>query len=341
MPELRQDPITGRWVVLSPERLQRPLHFSQPDTPPMQDAENPFLEGNESYTPPEVFAIRENGSAPNTPGWKVRVVPNRFPALRVEGALLKEAEGIYDKISGVGAHEVVIETPRAGEELEDLELEDVASVLKAYLSRVRDLQRDSRFRYLMIFKNVGASAGASIDHAHGQIIALPVTPIVIKEKLEAAREYYSRKERSLFNDILINEQKSGERLVESTEGYGVFCPYASRFPFESCIIPKTQRADFHRISDHELIQLADVLRRLLRSYRKALSRPSYNLVIHTAPMRYRRPGYWETIDEDFRWHIEILPRLTGIAGFEFGTGFFINSVYPEQAARTLREAMEK
>lgn len=341
MPELRQDPITGRWVVLSPERLQRPLHFSQPDTPPMQDAENPFLEGNESYTPPEVFAIRENGSAPNTPGWKVRVVPNRFPALRVEGALLKEAEGIYDKISGVGAHEVVIETPRAGEELEDLELEDVAAVLKAYLSRVRDLQRDSRFRYLMIFKNVGASAGASIDHAHGQIIALPVTPIVIKEKLEAAREYYSRKERSIFNDILINEQKSGERLVESTEGYGVFCPYASRFPFESCIIPKTQRADFHRISDHELIQLADVLRRLLRSYRKALSRPSYNLVIHTAPMRYRRPGYWETIDEDFRWHIEILPRLSGIAGFEFGTGFFINPVYPEQAARTLREAMEK
>ncbi len=340
MPELRKDPITGRWVVFSPERLQRPMHFSQPESAPLADEENPFLEGNEHFTPPEVYAVRERGSAPNSPGWKVRVVPNRFPALRVEGPLNKEADGIYDRMSGIGAHEVIIESPKAGVEMEDLDLEDLAHVLKTYRARMKDLQRDFRFRYLMVFKNVGSHAGASIPHAHSQLIALPVTPMVMKEKLKSARTYYANKERSLFNDILINEIRSGERMVVSNEGFGVFCPYASRFGFETCIMPRSQKADYFRAHDHELMQLADVLLRTLKAYRRALSRPSYNLVLHTAPMRYRRPGYWETIDEDFRWHIEILPRLTGIAGFEFGTGFHINSVFPEEAAGTLREALD-
>jgi UDPglucose--hexose-1-phosphate uridylyltransferase len=336
MPELRKDPVVGRWVVFSEERLQRPLHFSLTEERPFPAEEDPFLEGNEADTPPEVYAHRPEGGAANGPGWTVRVVPNRFPALRVEGELRREAVGFYDMMTGVGAHEVVIETPRPDKELEQQDLAGVAGVLKAVRTRMRDLQRDGRFRYFMVFKNVGALAGASLPHAHTQIIALPVTPIVAKEKLAAAREYYVHKERNLFEDILRHEAKSGERMVLENQGFGVFCPFASRFPFEVSIYPKRQRADFHAVDDHELHQLADVLKRVLGAYRTGLSRPSYNLLLHTAPVRYARPGHWQTIDADYRWHLEILPRLTGVAGFEFGTGFYINPVLPEKAAEFLR-----
>jgi len=337
MPEIRKDGIVERWVVFSPERLRRPMQY---DLHAIEDANHepdPFLAGSESYTPPEVFAIREPGSAANGPGWKVRVVPNHFPALRVEGELHKEAVGLYDKMSGVGAHEVVIETPEANVELEQQPLENIVNVLKAYRSRLADLAKDSRFRYLFAFKNVGLLAGASLKHAHSQIIALPVIPINIREKLDAAKKYYAQKERNLFEDILKGEIKSGERLVFQNAGYGAFCPFASRFSFEVMIMPKQQRANFSACTDHELVLLADILQKVLMAYRVGLERPDYNLILHTAPARASKSDDWDTMEQDFRWHIEIFPRLSGVAGFEFGTGFYINPMLPEDSAKFLRE----
>ncbi|MDD5261557.1 MAG: DUF4931 domain-containing protein [Methylacidiphilales bacterium] len=337
MSEIRKDPVTGRWVVFSPERLRRPIQYNFHPADDGKEVEDPFIEGREAFTPPEVFAIRDPGSAPNGPGWKVRVVPNRFPALRVEGELNKEAVGFYDKMNAIGAHEVVIETPKPDLELEQQPLENVVLVLKAYRARIVDLMRDLRFRYLLPFKNVGVFAGASIRHPHSQIIALPVVPVNMKDKVDASSLYFAQKDRNLFEDILRAEIKSGERLVFENAGYAVFCPFACRFPFEVCIMPKQQRADFHLCTDHELVLLADILKKILMAYRIGLERPSYNLILHTAPIRRGGSEDGAATEFDFRWHIEILPRLSGIAGFEFGTGFYINPVFPEVAARFLKE----
>ena len=339
MPELRKDPVVGRWIVFSPERQIRPERYRCEEMPPTKPEEDPFLEGHEAYTPPELYAIRPNGGAANGPGWQVRVVPNRFPALRVEGDLEKEAIGFYDRMNRVGAHEVIVETPHPKLPLEKQSLQGVARVLEACRSRMLDLSKDIRMHYILIFKNQGARAGATMPHAHTQLIALPVTPIVLKEKLNAARAYYLEKDRNLFEDILKAERKSGDRMVFENDGFTVFCPFASRFPFETCLMPRRQQADFHAASDADLFHLAEALQKTLSAYATALDHPDYNLILHTAPFRRsRRPDSWTTLDADFRWHIEILPRLTGVAGFEFGTGFYINPTLPEEAANVLREA---
>ncbi len=189
MPELRKDPVVGRWIVFSPERQIRPERYRCEEMPPTRPEDDPFLEGHETYTPPELYAIRPNGGAANSPGWQVRVVPNRFPALRVEGDLEKEAIGFYDRMNGIGAHEVIVETPHPKLPLEKQSLQGVTRVLEACRSRILDLSKDIRMHYILIFKNQGARAGATMPHAHTQLIALPVTPIVVKEKLTAARAY--------------------------------------------------------------------------------------------------------------------------------------------------------
>ena len=340
MPELRKDPVVGRWIVFSPERQIRPERYRCEEMPPTRPEDDPFLEGHETYTPPELYAIRPNGGAANSPGWQVRVVPNRFPALRVEGDLEKEAIGFYDRMNGIGAHEVIVETPHPKLPLEKQSLQGVTRVLEACRSRILDLSKDIRMHYILIFKNQGARAGATMPHAHTQLIALPVTPIVVKEKLTAARAYYLEKDRNLFEDILKAERKAGDRVVFENDGFTAFCPFASRFPFETCLMPRRQQADFHATSDADLVHLAEALQKTLASYATALNHPDYNLILHTAPFRRsRRPDSWTTIDADFRWHIEILPRLTGVAGFEFGTGFYINPTLPEEAANVLREAI--
>jgi len=338
MPELRRDPLVGRWVVFSPERKQRPQDFKSSGILP--GPIESFIWGNEHLTPPEVYSARVPGTPANSPGWQVRVVPNRFPALRIEGDLDPEGAGLYDRMNGIGAHEVVIETPEPGLPLEDQSLDGIAEVLRAYRSRINDLSRDSRFRSVLIFKNVGQLAGASLRHAHSQIVALPVVPKVLDDRLSAARAYYQEKERSLFEDILRAEQKEGTRLVYENTGFAAFCPYASRFPFELLIVPKRQNPHFQQSGDHELSLAADALKQVLQRLSKGLRQPDYNLILHTAPLGQPREN-GESLDRAFRWHIEILPRLTGIAGFEFGTGFFINSTLPEEAAQFLRSVRLK
>lgn len=336
MPELRKDPITDRWVIIATERGKRPMDF--PPTPPDPEGSGcPFCPGQESKTPPEIFAFRDPHSHANGPGWQVRVIPNKFPALRIEGDLDKEGEGIFDKMNGIGAHEVIVETPEHNTPLDQLSNEHIAKVFEAYKLRMQDLLRDTRFRYILIFKNHGRSAGASLSHSHAQLIATPVTPKRVKEELEGAKSYFDYKDRSVFDDILRQELKAGERLVYENAGFVSYCPFASRFPFELCIQPRKSSPDFHTITPNEMIALADCIKVTLTKLAKALNRPQYNFILHTAPVRYPRRGYWDTIDQDFCWHIEIMPRLTQVAGFEWGSGFYINPTIPEEAAKYLRE----
>ena len=342
MPELRKDPVVGRLVVFSPERQIRPERYKCEELLPTRPEEDPFLEGHEKYTPAELYAVRPNGGGANGPGWQLRVVSNRFPALRVEGELEKEAVGFYDRMNGIGAHEVIVETPHPQLVLEKQNLAGAARVFESCRARILDLSKDVRLQYAQVFKNHGAMAGATMPHPHTQLIALPVTPTVLKEKLVAARRYYIEKDRNLFADILQAERKMGDRVVFENDGFTAFCPFASRFPFETCVVPRKQSADFQNSKDGTLVLLAEAVQRVLRAYAVALNRPAYNMILHNAPFRRsRQPDAWTTIDADFRWHVEFLPRLTGIAGFEFGTGFYINPTLPEEAAGVLREAVSR
>lgn len=337
MPELRHDPIQKRWVIISTQRALRPDDFFVSNEHPRASF-CPFDEGHEDKTPPEIAAIRD-GSAANRPGWKVRVVPNRFAALKIEGDLDRQGMDVYDKMNGVGAHEVIIETPEHEVGLAEMPIEQLCLVLTMYRERLRDLMRDRRLKYVLLFKNHGFNAGATLAHPHTQIIATPVTPKIIANELQSAQQHFLLKERCLFCDVITSELNRGERIVRVTDDYVVLAPYASRFPFEIFVAPRRHRHDFAAITDIEILRLAETMKDIMHRLKVALKDPPYNFVIHTIPnvAATRRPRYWETLEDDFHWHIEILPRLTRMAGFEWGTGFYINPTPPEDCARFLRD----
>jgi UDPglucose--hexose-1-phosphate uridylyltransferase len=338
--ELRRDPLDQRWIIVAPERARRPrgaLGLLPRDVEPVDPC--PFCPGHESLTPPEILAIREPGSHANGPGWKVRVFANQFPSLTVEGPANQRAEGPYDTMRGVGAHEVVVESPEHERDLADLDVAQVRDVLLCYRDRLVDLYRDARLKYVLIFKNYGAAAGATLDHAHSQIIATPVNPIRISRKLEAFREHFKKKERCLFCDLLHYERQDGSRIVRDEGGFVTFAPYASRFPFELMIAPREHRWNFAELSRHEAEGLAKSLKDALLRIRLGLGDPPYNFVLHAEPNLHslpRRSGFWDTLRDDFHWSFIVYPRLSAVAGFEWGTGFYINPTPPEEAARHLR-----
>ncbi len=341
MSELRWDPLKFRWVIIATERGRRPGDFEIPKEEKKLKV-CPFCYGQEEKTPKEVFAVRRDGSLPNTPGWKVRVVPNRFPALSSEAELRREGIGLFDRVEGVGAHEVVIETPHHEKSLGDLDPEDIFLVLLAYRERIRALQQDPRIRYILVFKNHRAEAGASLSHSHSQIIATPVMPFIVRQELIAAKEHFSRKERCIFCDIIKNEQLLGHRVVADMDHFFIWAPYASCFPFETWLFPKRHCHDFAKLDDDELFELAKAMKAMLYGMKHVLNDPPYNFVLHTSPVTSKRPGkpgYWGTIEYDFHWHIELIPRLTHIAGFEWGSGFYINPTPPELAAESLKEVV--
>jgi UDPglucose--hexose-1-phosphate uridylyltransferase len=337
MPELRKDPVVGRWVIVSTERAKRPSDFrvASEERKPGPCA---FCEGHEAETPPEVYAVRREGTVPDTPGWDVRVVPNKYPALGIEGELNREGVGMCDMMNGVGAHEVIVETPEHGKDLVDLPEDHVAKVMWTYCQRIVDLSGDDRFKYVLIFKNQGRAAGASLQHAHSQLIATPITPKRVKEELVGAQEYYNYKRRCIFCDYIKQETRVfGERLVAETAHFVALSPFAARFPFEMWLLPKRHAIDFTFIEDDEVADLAMVLKLVLSKLRATLHDPPFNYVLHMAPFRRPRGGYWTTIEEDYHWHIELMPRLTRVAGFEWGSGFYINPTPPEAAAQILRD----
>jgi UDPglucose--hexose-1-phosphate uridylyltransferase len=331
MPELRKDPVVGRWVIMSTERGKRPSDF--PRAPQeRKNAACAFCYGMEAQTPPEVLSYRESGTLPNQPGWRVRAVPNKFPALRIEGGAGRRGEGLYDLMNGIGAHEVVIESPDHERGMADLESRQIEEILWAYRDRVLDLSRDERFRYVLIFKNHGPEAGASLEHPHSQLIALPIVPLSVQQELRGAGDYYSLKERCIFCDILNQESHDRRRVIFENDGFIVACPFAARFPFELWIIPKDHGSHFEYAQASEYRALAQALKAGLSALKASLKDPPFNYIIHSAPLR-------EAESPHYHWHLEITPALTKVAGFEVGTGFYINPVPPETAASDLREAL--
>ncbi|HEY6872865.1 MAG TPA: galactose-1-phosphate uridylyltransferase [Geobacteraceae bacterium] len=339
MSELRWDPLKLHWVIIATERGRRPRDFQvEPETGEVTSC--PFCYGNEDKTPGEIFAIRPSGP-PNSPNWRVRVIPNKYPALRIEGELNSRGYGLYDVMNGIGAHEVIVETPDHTRGMADLTPAEITDVLTAYRNRFIDLRRDMRFRYMVLFKNHGARAGATLAHAHSQLIAVPLTPPVAATELKICRDYYADKERCIVCDLISFELSSGERVVKEFADFVILTPYAACFPFELRLYPKRHSHDFILMNDAQLAELAVAMKEMLLRLKTVLKDPPYNFILHTAPPQQQRlgkPEYWGSIEYDYHWHIELVPRLTQIAGFEWGTGFYINPTSPEDAAAFLREA---
>lgn len=330
MPELRKDPVTGRWVIIATQRAKRPQEFAQHDSSKISAAFDPFLAGNEDKTPPEILAYRDPYSVPNKPGWRVRVIPNKFPALQIEGQLQKRGDGIYDLMNGVGAHEVIIECPHFEVNLARLSVDNIREVLWVYRDRLVDLKKDRRLVHGLIFKNKGAAAGASLDHSHSQLIVTPVVPIQVWEEMQGSLEFYNYRGRCLYCDMIQQEIATNSRIVYESPLYVAFCPFAARSPFETWILPKHHSSHYENIPRQGVEDLGVVLKTVLGKLELALDDPPYNYIVHTAPFDIQEVPH-------YHWHMEIMPRLTKIAGFEWGSGFYINPVTPEQAGQFLRE----
>jgi len=329
LPELRKDPITGRWVIIATDRAKRPTDFVRQSVPPREAKICPFDYGNEHKTPPELLSYRNAGGR-DEPGWRVRVIPNKFPMLGIEGELNRQGDGMYDKMNGIGAHEVIIETPDHAATLSTLPEKQIEEVFWAGKERINDLKKDRRFRYILLFRNHGESAGASLEHPHMQLIALPVIPERIKEEIDGAKQFYQIKERCIYCDIIREESAAGERLVTETDRFSVIQPYAPRFPFETWILPKTHESHFEHSDPATMANLAGIVKAVLRKIDRVLEQPPYNFIVHGAPLQEPSLPY-------YHWHLEIVPRLTKVAGFEWGSGFYVNPTPPEESARYLRD----
>jgi len=328
MAELRKDPVVGRWVIISTERARRPSDFS-PQPVLRAGGDCVFCPGQESHTPDEILAVRSPESQANAPGWTLRVVPNKFPALRIEGDMEQSGEGLYDRMSGVGAHEVIVETPDHAATLATIGEAAVADILWAYRERMADLGKDRRFQYVMVFKNHGEAAGASLEHPHSQLIATPIVPIMLTEEIEGGERHYRLKKRCIWCDIIRQERRRGGRIILEGDGFVALAPFAPRFPFETWILPSGHRSAYEETDARELAPLARLLGEILRRMGRVLGDPPFNYMLHSAPLRTG------TLDH-FHWHLEIIPKLTRVAGFEWGTGFFINPIPPEEAVQYLR-----
>ena len=333
MPELRQDPATKQWVIIARERAKRPHDFMRQSPPPplpAYKAECPFCPGNETMTPPETLAYRKGGAA-NGPGWWVRAVPNKYSALVPSGSLSRrEEEGLFRKMDGVGQHEVIIETPEHNLYLPFMEDKQVEEVLLAYRERYLALREDPRFKLIIIFKNHGLAAGTSLEHPHSQLVATPIVPLNIRHRFEKAASHFDDDGTCVYCDILREGLRMGSRMVMETERFAVFHPFASRAPFETWILPKEHQASFGSMSMEDAKEFAKVLKTTLLKLYKGLNDPAYNYIIHTAPIKDEHEDY-------FHWHLQILPRLVTPAGFELGTGMFINAALPEETAAFIRD----
>ncbi len=335
MNDLRKDPVSGRWVIIAADRARRPRDFHRTLPQTVTEATCPLCPGNEAMTPPEIWRWSEPDGS-----WSIRVIPNKFPALRIEGDLIRLGEGLFDHMSGIGAHEIIVDSPHHKACPEEHNYEQMFRILTAYKVRLADLEKDTRLRYGLVFKNVGAEAGASLSHPHSQLIAMPIIPKHVKEELTNCMAYYDLKERCLFCDIINQELQNAKRVIAETEFHVAWMPYASRFPFETWILPKKHNAAYTKEDEAGMRDLAALFQQVIAGLCRVLEMPPYNYVLHTRPFRLSARHNDTTLDYDYHWHIEIIPRLTKIAGFEWGSGFYINPTPPEEAARVMRETLK-
>ncbi|MFO0799333.1 MAG: HIT domain-containing protein [Gemmataceae bacterium] len=314
-PEYRRDPVTGRWAVVAPARALRPLVPHPAPADPESPADCPFCPGNEHDTPGELFAERDPGSIPNGPGWRLRVVPNRYPAVEPDAP-------------AVGRHEVVIACPEHVTRAADLPRGAYRGLFRAYRERMHAHAADPRLGYTLVFKNVGAAAGASLAHSHSQLVATPFVPSVVAEELARSAEHYARTGRCVFCE-LISTEAGGPRRVCETAGFLAVTAFAPRFAYELWVVPKTHAARFEAVADADLGELAGVVRRVIQALDAVLGPVAFNWVLHAAPLRSAELPH-------YHWHLEILPRTATPAGLEWGGGCFVTTVAPEQAAEHLR-----
>lgn len=331
MPELRKDYLTDTWVVISTERSKRPIRFRREHEEEDKPDNCPFCSGNEQMTPPEILAYRAPSSKSNTPGWWVRVIANKYPALRIEGEVDHRIFQVFNRMNGVGAHEVIIESPEHNHTIGTMPVKQIYEIIHAYTDRYVDLTRDFRFRYILIFKNHRRSAGASIFHTHSQLIATPIIPKHTMEETRTAHNYYELTGGTcIFDEIITSELEEKTRVVFENKHFITLSVYAARFPFEVWILPKRHEPHFENMTKEEKWALADMMKLLLERYYTILKDPPYNYYIHTAPCDRKDYRF-------YHWHIEVTPRITNPAGFERGTGFYINPLPPEDAAKYLRD----
>jgi len=333
MPELRQSRVTKDWVIIATERAKRPDEFRlerQKKELPEHDMKCPFCPGNEHMTPAETLAFRSGLSTPNGPGWRLRVVPNKFSALVPTGSFQRHpVDGFYRRMDGIGIHEIIIESPQHNVSPATMPETQVEEIFLAYRERYNAIWKDGRFRMVIIFRNHGPSAGTSMEHPHSQLIATPIVPTHIRHLLEEAMRYFDDHGSCVFCDTVSVEKKVRKRIILEAENFLVYAPYASQSPFETIVMPKKHYACFGSISEQETRELANVVRVVLQQIHEKLNDPDYNLVIHTAPFK--------DANEDFyHWHVQIFPRLTTTAGFELGSGIHITTALPEESAKFLR-----
>ncbi|MBE0466277.1 MAG: galactose-1-phosphate uridylyltransferase [Candidatus Desulforudis sp.] len=329
MPEWRKDPVVDRWVIIATERAKRPVDFRCPPDE-LHPGNCPLCVGNEDKTPPEILAFREAESPANRPGWWVRVVPNKFPAVRADERYYSWRDGVYEAMNGIGVHEVIVESTDHEPDLINQTDYQVEEVLWAWRARSLDLRADTRLKYIQIFKNKGRTGGASLEHTHSQLVGIPMVPVDVSQELAGFHEYRRNRGTCVFCDMVQQEIARQERVVMENDRFVCLSPYAARFPFEMWIVPKHHQPDFGQIGEEDVRELAPILRGALGKLDGTVCQPPYNMVLHTAPINVGGEIF-------YHWHFEILPRLTILAGYELGTGYFINPTPPELAAEALRE----
>lgn len=332
-PELRKNLVTREWVIIAKGRGRRPSDFAKKggeEALPEHDEKCPFCPGNESQTPAEVFALRDGGK-PNTAGWKVRVIPNKFAALRETGSDAVRTIGLHSARDGFGAHEVIVESPAHNIDLWEMEQGQVEGVIESYWQRYLAYEAQEPLQHVLLFRNHGLQAGTSLAHPHSQLIAAPVMPHQLQLELQGGAAYWEYLGRCVYCALIEDERNSGERVVLETEHFLAVTAFAGKYPFETWILPKRHAIRFAAMSEAEAGDLARVVKDVLGRLAGCLGRPSYNFAIHSAPTA-------EHNVRAYHWHIEIFPRLTTLGGFELGSNIYINVVAPEDAADALREA---
>ncbi len=330
---LRQDPTTKDWVIIATDRGKRPDEFqktiAQSDLL-THDPACPFCPGQENQTPPDILRYPQDSLL----DWRVRVVSNKYAAVGLNVEPYRKEEGhFFREMGGVGHHEVIIETPQHHQRLSRMTTTDVELVLQASHERYCALKLDPQVKSIVLFKNHGERAGTSLIHPHSQIVGTPVAPLLVRKKYEVAISHFDDTGRCLYRDLVDEERSAEVRVLFESTRFIVFHPFASRVPFETWIAPKYDESTFGHVEPGHLAELADVLRRTLKTLDEALGDPDFNYILHSAPPEDETKHY-------FLWHIQILPRLTTIAGFELGSGIFINTILPEDAAIHLKKYLQ-